>query len=436
MSTAFEAADRHSPAPGDSPGPGADVEFRVLGAVEAMVNGRPLKLGAPMDRLVLTALLLAKGRALSTEELTDRLWGNASPETSPELLRDYLKKARRHLDKAGSGTGAALLPRYDGGYRARVDPARVDLHRFDDRVAEAARLAGRDDAKAAALLRAALKEWRADDSGPDEVHPLAGLPGTWAEGQRSALRGRRQAAFVDCVKAELRLGGHEQRLIPELALWLDAKPQDEQLVELLMLAYVHAGRRGDALNLFHITRERLLEEQGSDPSPRLENLRRRILQEDPALLPPPRREPSAHHPGATMPSTHDHDQRDDHDLASRAARLVAETSARGGTADSGGTGGTALAGRLRAQFTEDPAAATILAWVVREPDSHDAVAALERALVAALARDRSFADDVRRLAGAPSPTSPTRPVSINATTIGKATVFNETVQVSGDFTIN
>ncbi|WP_165968832.1 AfsR/SARP family transcriptional regulator [Actinomadura sp. KC06] len=411
--------------------PGDDMEFRLLGKVEALVRGRPAALGRPMDRLALAALLLAPGGSLTPGELAGRLW-EEPPETAPDLARDYLKKLRRHLNTAVPGAGA-LLPPHDGGYRMLVPRHRVDAHRFLDTADQAQQHVTREPARAAELYRAALAEWPSDASGPWVVEPLAGLPGPWAEIERTALCNRHREALTTCAEIEIRVGGHEQRLIPELDRLLRAAPLDERVAGLLMHALVRAGRRGDALEVFGLTRRRLLDELGQDPAPELTRMHQRVLNDDPTLN-DPRPAPL----GAPMPSTTtpDHDdqpgEETGHELAGTVARLVAEASRSGGT----GSSGTVLIGRLRERFEQDTPAEAALAWLVREPYNADALAALERALLAAIARDAEFAAELRALA-TPTPVRDERgSVSIQAQSISKSSVFTSDVHISGDFVIN
>lgn len=410
--------------------PGDEMEFRLLGQVEAAVRGRPAPLGRPMDRLALAALLLAPRGALTPGELAGRLW-EEPPETAPDLVRDYVKKLRRHLNAAVPGAGA-LLPPHDGGYRMLVPRRRVDVHRFLDTVEQARGHAVDDPVRAAALFRTALSEWPSDASGSWGAEPLAGLPGPWAETERAALRNRHREALTTCAEIEIRIGGHEQRLIPDLDRLLRAAPLDERVAELLMLSLVRAGRRGDALELFGLMRRRLLDQLGQDPGPDLTGTHQRVLNEDPTLT-----EPRSASQGVPMSQDgSDHDDRPDggarHELAGSAARLVAEASGRGDT----GSSGQVLIGRLRERFAQDTPAEAALAWLVREPSSAAALAALEGVLLAAMVRDAGFAAELRTLV-MPEPVPDERgSVSIHAASINKASVFTDRVHVSGDFVIN
>jgi DNA-binding SARP family transcriptional activator len=410
--------------------PGDDMEFRLLGKVEAEAGGRPVALGRPMERLALAALLLAPGGSLTPRELAGRLWGEP-PETAPDLVRDYLKKLRRHLNGAVPGAGA-LLPPHDGGYRMLVPHGRVDAHRFLDMAHQAQRLVTDEPAQAAGLYRAALSEWPSDASGPYGVEPLAGLPGPWAETERTALRNRHREALTTCAAIEIPVRGQEQRLIPELDRLLRAEPLDERVAELLMHALVRAGRRGDALEVFGRTHRRLLDELGQAPGPDLTRMHQRVLHEDPTLhdsVPAPM--------GAPMSST-TRDQCDHpgeeagYELAGTVARLVAEASRNGGTESPGAV----LIGRLRERFEQDTPAEAALAWLVREPSSAAALTALERALLAAIARDTEFASELQALTTPASIRDERGSVSIQAQSISKSNVFTSEVHVSGDFVIN
>jgi DNA-binding SARP family transcriptional activator len=62
------------------------VEFRVLGPVEATVNGAPLELGGPKERALLAVLLLHANHAVPAAYLIDQLWQDQPPMAAPNLL--------------------------------------------------------------------------------------------------------------------------------------------------------------------------------------------------------------------------------------------------------------------------------------------------------------------------------------------------------------
>src|SRR5690348_719669 len=50
------------------------MEFRLLGPVEARVDGQNIDLGRAKQRLILAILVANAGRAISTQDLIDMVW--------------------------------------------------------------------------------------------------------------------------------------------------------------------------------------------------------------------------------------------------------------------------------------------------------------------------------------------------------------------------
>ena len=65
------------------------VELRLLGPVEALVDGRPVALPAKQRALV-AALALELGRAVSTDRLVDILLDERPPEQAVKTLQVYV----------------------------------------------------------------------------------------------------------------------------------------------------------------------------------------------------------------------------------------------------------------------------------------------------------------------------------------------------------
>ena len=117
------------------------IEFRVLGPLEASVDGAPVKLGPPQQRALLALLLLNANEVVSRDRLVDGLWGERPPATAAKLVQVYVSALRKVLD-------AGVLLTRTPGYLLRVAPGALDLDRFQ-------RLAGEGSAALAAGAAAA-----------------------------------------------------------------------------------------------------------------------------------------------------------------------------------------------------------------------------------------------------------------------------------------
>jgi DNA-binding SARP family transcriptional activator len=73
------------------------------------------------------------------------------------------------------------------------------------------------------------------------------------------------------IQADLATGWHRE-LTGELGLLVAAYPFREQLWAYQMVALYRCGRQAEALAAFHVLRERLTNEVGVDPSPKLNRL--------------------------------------------------------------------------------------------------------------------------------------------------------------------
>ena len=92
----------------------------------------------------------------------------------------------------------------------------------------------------------------------------------------------RLATVEDRIDADLALGRHAA-VVGELEMLVAEHPLRERLRGLLMLALYRDGRQAEALRIYQDTRRMLGEELGIEPSPLLQNLESKILQQDPTL---------------------------------------------------------------------------------------------------------------------------------------------------------
>jgi DNA-binding SARP family transcriptional activator/DNA-binding beta-propeller fold protein YncE len=272
------------------------VEFRILGPVEVVSDGRVVALGSLKQRALLALLLLHVNEVVSRERLTEDLWAERAPETAAASLHTYVSQLRKLLE-ARNGEPRVLLTRAPG-YLLALDPDQLDLTRFERLAREGKHELAVNDAQAAAgILAEALSLWR----GP----PLAEFGSTpFALAESLRLQELRVSALEDRIDADLVLARH-QGLIAELEALAREHPFRERLHGQLMLALYRSGRQTEALDVYRQTRRRLVDELGIEPGPALQDLEQSILRHEPALAveaPPSVAEPEQEHADRATPS--------------------------------------------------------------------------------------------------------------------------------------
>jgi len=248
------------------------VEFRVLGPLEASVDGRPAELGGARQRAVLAILLATPGEVVPASRLIDDVWGEDPPGTAANLLQGCVSHLRRALGKDAIETRGS-------GYAVVADEGALDLALFERHAGAGARelSAGRPEA-AAGELRAALALWR----GP-ALADLADEP--FARPIAARLDELRLAAQERALEADL-ARGLASEVAAELESLVAKQPLRERLRALQMLALYRSGRQADALAAFRAMRATLVEELGIEPGAELVDLERAILRQDPGLIAP------------------------------------------------------------------------------------------------------------------------------------------------------
>ena len=118
------------------------MDFRILGPLQVLDEGRELPLGGAKQRALLAVLLLDPNRVVSRDRLIDELWHTDPPETAPTALQVYVSQLRKAL-------GRDLILTQPPGYLIRVSDGELDLHRFERLVATART----EEPAQAALLR-------------------------------------------------------------------------------------------------------------------------------------------------------------------------------------------------------------------------------------------------------------------------------------------
>ena len=244
----------------------SSIDFRVLGPVEALRNGEPLRLGGPRQRALLALLLLEEGRPVSGDRLIDELWHGTSPRGAATTLRAYVSRLRSAL---GENTITARPP----GYALDVEADEVDGKRFELLLREGREALARGAAGLAAdRLEAALALWR----GPALCDVADG--GVLAL-EAARLDELRLACREERIEAYLALGRHAE-LVPELERLVSEQPLRERLWRQLVIALYRSERQADALAAYRRARALLSEELGLEPSEELRAVERAVLRQE------------------------------------------------------------------------------------------------------------------------------------------------------------
>jgi DNA-binding SARP family transcriptional activator len=265
------------------------VEFRILGPLEVLRSGRPMRFGGPRERALLAILLIHAGEVVSADRLIDGLWGGTPPANPANALQVVVSRVRRAL------ADEHLVTRRPG-YLLAVDPDEdeLDTRTFGRLVQEAQQTAPEHASRRSTLLAQALGLWcgpaLADFAFEDFARP-----------EVARLEEARMRAVEMRTDAQLALGRHAE-LVQELAALVAGHGLRERLRCQLMLALYRSGRQGEALRVFQQGRRLLAEELGVDPGPELRDLHQRILLQAPDLDAAPPAGPDGAAPRDNLPA--------------------------------------------------------------------------------------------------------------------------------------
>jgi DNA-binding SARP family transcriptional activator len=253
------------------------IQWRALGPVEAVVDGRLVDLGPPKQRALFGLLLSRVDQLVAVDALIEELWAGDPPAAATKSLRVYVSNLRQVLEPGRSARSpTAVLHTRPPGYLLDSRGVDFDVHRFIE-YATAGReaLGGADPGRAVNEFDNALTLWR----GP----PYADMgDASWAVPEVARLTELRLSVVEGRCAAQLQVGDH-RGAIAELDVHVQAHPLREHGCELLALALYRAGRQAEALAALRGNRKRLTEELGLDPSAALQRLEGDILAQAPAL---------------------------------------------------------------------------------------------------------------------------------------------------------
>lgn len=240
-------------------------EIRVLGPVEAVVDGKVVAIGGRNGRAVVATLVLGLNHAVSTDHLAFGVWGDEPPVSAHGTLQTYVSRLRHLL-------GHTVIEFEDDAYRLIVDEDKVDAVQFERLAVCAEQLVESDPGAAKSLCMEAMGLWRGEafgDLGDDELFRI----------EVRRLEEMRLAVMEMRLEADIELDNHVQAAGLLEGAVAD-HPYRERLWYLLMLALARDGRRVEALAAFRRLAD-LLAENGLVPSQDIKDLEQEILVEGP-----------------------------------------------------------------------------------------------------------------------------------------------------------
>jgi len=248
------------------------LHVRVLGEVEADLDGVRIELPRAKERAVLSSLALHDDRPVSVEQLIATVWDDDPPSTAVRTLRSHISRLRKAI-------GDQHVVTSDRGYKLVAGDGSIDARIFRDLIEQARTM---PPTQARAALGRALGLWRG--------RPFQDLPDSAsAQAEATWFEETRLTAALSLIDLRLDEGEHHG-LIGELEMLTSEHPTKETVWARLVMALHRSGRRAEALQVFHRLRTTLAELTGLELGPDLISLERLVLADSPELdLPIPER---------------------------------------------------------------------------------------------------------------------------------------------------
>ena len=96
------------------------MNFRILGPVEVVEDGRVLAIGRGRELALLALLLLHRNQPVGVDTAIEELWGDRPPASAPKIVQNYVLRLRKTL-------GHDRLVTQGGGYTLKIEPGELDV---------------------------------------------------------------------------------------------------------------------------------------------------------------------------------------------------------------------------------------------------------------------------------------------------------------------
>jgi DNA-binding SARP family transcriptional activator len=249
------------------------VLFRILGRVAAVGDdGEAIVIGARRQRALLARLILDANRVVAPSVLVESVWGDELPVHPEAALQVVVSRLRTGLGSCGRRIVAEA-----SGYRLEASSEEIDVLWAESLLRDGRlALASNEGARAADLLEQALALWDGDAlQGLEEFSFSVEVAHRLHQLRVTLVEARNDAYLND---------GRHLEVLADVDSWVTLEPLREHLRAQQIAALYRAGRQADAMRACESLRKSLRDEVGLTPSAEIQQLERRVLNQDPALV--------------------------------------------------------------------------------------------------------------------------------------------------------
>ena len=237
------------------------MRFRLLAGVQVADR----RTWSPLERALLTVLIIGRNRPLSVEMLIDALWPDDPPPDAKGSLQSKISRLRPLL-------GPEALRFSSGAYTLTVEPDECDLNMFE-RFADAAFSPTNKLRRRIECADSAIALW-----GGNRTVQTGSIGAVLSECVR--IEARRDALAVERLGLLWEVGDYAT-VIADGAALAEECPYSDRVCELRMRSLARAGRLVEALRLFATYRKQLDDEIGVVPSRALSTVEEELLRSFP-----------------------------------------------------------------------------------------------------------------------------------------------------------